>query len=211
MRIVLVGAGVVGFHLAEQLSGEGHDISVVDSDPALVKRIDEKMDVLAVLGDASVAPGFRTRRSSNRTVVSIGLMMRSAPRSSGLITESLAENSLCRTLTMHFFAPNFRARMLTTMFVVSRLVTAMTRSAPSTLDRRRTEGMDASPRTASTSIFSSMRFTRAGSLSTTEMSWPSLESCSARWNPTTPAPLLHLWLRGSAPGAPAIGPSSRSD
>ena len=47
MRIVLVGAGVVGFHLAEQLSGEGHDISVVDNDPALVKRIDEKMDVLA--------------------------------------------------------------------------------------------------------------------------------------------------------------------
>ncbi len=52
MRIVIVGAGVVGFHLAEQLTEEGHDISVVDSDPELVARLDEKLDVLAVSGDA---------------------------------------------------------------------------------------------------------------------------------------------------------------
>lgn len=54
MRIVVVGAGVVGFHLAEELSGEGHDISVVDSSPELIRKINEKMDVLAVAGDASL-------------------------------------------------------------------------------------------------------------------------------------------------------------
>ena len=53
MRIILIGAGVVGFHLAQRLSVEGHDISVIDADPNLVRRIDEKMNVLAVLGDAS--------------------------------------------------------------------------------------------------------------------------------------------------------------
>ncbi|MEM7262125.1 MAG: Trk system potassium transporter TrkA [Planctomycetota bacterium] len=53
MRVVIIGAGVVGYHLAEQLSGEGHEISVVDSDPALVRRLDDRFDVLAVAGDAS--------------------------------------------------------------------------------------------------------------------------------------------------------------
>ena len=53
MRIILVGAGVVGFHLAERLSVEGHDISVIDASAELVRRIDEKMNVLAVHGDAS--------------------------------------------------------------------------------------------------------------------------------------------------------------
>ncbi len=53
MRIVLVGAGVVGFHLAEQLSREGHDISVVDSDPALARRLDDKFDLLGISGDAA--------------------------------------------------------------------------------------------------------------------------------------------------------------
>jgi len=53
MRIVIVGAGVVGFHLAEQLTDEGHDVSVVDNDVDLVQRLDEKLDVLAVAGDAA--------------------------------------------------------------------------------------------------------------------------------------------------------------
>ncbi|HIA28390.1 MAG TPA: Trk system potassium transporter TrkA [Planctomycetes bacterium] len=53
MRIVVVGAGVVGFHLAERLSGEGHDIHIVDADPVLVRRIDERLNVQAILGDAS--------------------------------------------------------------------------------------------------------------------------------------------------------------
>ncbi|MGE3164894.1 MAG: Trk system potassium transporter TrkA [Planctomycetota bacterium] len=54
MRIVLVGAGVVGFHLAEHLSRGGHDISVVDNRPELIRQINDKMDVLAILGDASI-------------------------------------------------------------------------------------------------------------------------------------------------------------
>lgn len=53
MRVVIVGAGVVGFHLAEQLSNEGHDVSVVDSDPDLVRVLDEKLDLLAIAGDAA--------------------------------------------------------------------------------------------------------------------------------------------------------------
>ncbi|MDN3514652.1 MAG: Trk system potassium transporter TrkA [Candidatus Brocadia sp.] len=53
MKIVIVGAGAVGSNLAKQLSKEGHDISVVEKDLDLVKRISEKMDVFVVSGNAS--------------------------------------------------------------------------------------------------------------------------------------------------------------
>ncbi len=53
MKILVIGAGAVGFNLARQLSKEGHDISVVEKSHDLVKRIGEKMDVSVVSGSAS--------------------------------------------------------------------------------------------------------------------------------------------------------------
>lgn len=53
MKIVIVGAGAVGFNLAKQLSNEGHDISIVERDPALVRKISEKLDAFVVAGEGS--------------------------------------------------------------------------------------------------------------------------------------------------------------
>lgn len=53
MKILIVGAGAVGFNLAKQLSSEGHDISVVEHDNALVRKINEKLDVFAIVGGGS--------------------------------------------------------------------------------------------------------------------------------------------------------------
>ena len=53
MKILIVGAGAVGFNLAMQLSKEGHDISVVEKSQDLVRRISEKLDVRVVSGSAS--------------------------------------------------------------------------------------------------------------------------------------------------------------
>ncbi len=53
MKILIVGAGAVGFNLAKQLSNEGHDISVVEHDQTLVKRINEKLDVFVVAGEGA--------------------------------------------------------------------------------------------------------------------------------------------------------------
>ncbi|MBN2194754.1 MAG: Trk system potassium transporter TrkA [Polyangiaceae bacterium] len=53
MNIVVVGAGVVGQSLAEQLSVEGHRISIVDRDRSKLRAIGEKLDVLCVRGNAS--------------------------------------------------------------------------------------------------------------------------------------------------------------
>jgi len=51
MNILIVGAGIVGFNLAQELSHEGHDISIIDADPEKIKVISEKLDVLAVRGN----------------------------------------------------------------------------------------------------------------------------------------------------------------
>jgi len=69
MRIIIVGAGVVGYHLAERLSVEGHDISVVDARPELVRRIDEKMNVLAIAGNASTPTVLQRAKAENADLV----------------------------------------------------------------------------------------------------------------------------------------------
>ena len=52
MRILIVGAGIVGFNLAQELSQEGHDIAIVDQDAERIRRIADTLDVLAIEGNA---------------------------------------------------------------------------------------------------------------------------------------------------------------
>ncbi|MHC5019874.1 MAG: Trk system potassium transporter TrkA [Planctomycetota bacterium] len=53
MRILVAGAGVVGFNLARQLVAEGQDVSLLDDDPEAVRHATERLDVLAVRGHAA--------------------------------------------------------------------------------------------------------------------------------------------------------------
>jgi len=53
MKILIIGAGAVGFSIAKQLSAEGHDISVVDQNPRLTRKITEKLDVSVIAGNAT--------------------------------------------------------------------------------------------------------------------------------------------------------------
>ena len=53
MKILIIGAGAVGFSIAKQLSAEGHDISVVDVNPKLIRKISEKLDVSVITGNAT--------------------------------------------------------------------------------------------------------------------------------------------------------------
>lgn len=55
MNIVVVGAGEVGYHLASILSREGHSVTVVDPDPAKGRRLQESLDVQAMVGDGTRA------------------------------------------------------------------------------------------------------------------------------------------------------------
>ncbi len=53
LSIVIVGCGKVGVTLVEQLSREGHDITVIDKDPALVEYINGTYDVMGIVGNGA--------------------------------------------------------------------------------------------------------------------------------------------------------------
>ena len=53
MKIIIVGCGNVGATLAEQLSREGHDITVIDVREQLVENISTSCDVLGIVGNGA--------------------------------------------------------------------------------------------------------------------------------------------------------------
>ncbi len=50
MRLIIIGAGEVGYHIANRLSREQHDVVVVDHSPHLIEQIQEDLDVMAYQG-----------------------------------------------------------------------------------------------------------------------------------------------------------------
>ncbi len=55
-RYVVMGAGEVGFHLARSLSAEGHEVTVIEVDPAQQERIEEELDVRVIRGNGAHPP-----------------------------------------------------------------------------------------------------------------------------------------------------------
>ena len=53
MKIVIAGAGEMGSHLARMLSGNGHEITIVDSDPKALAEVASLADVISVEGDST--------------------------------------------------------------------------------------------------------------------------------------------------------------
>ena len=53
MKIVIAGAGEMGSHLARMLSGNGHDITIIDSDQKLLSEVGSLADVITVEGDST--------------------------------------------------------------------------------------------------------------------------------------------------------------
>ncbi len=53
MKIIICGAGQVGWQLARHLSTENNSVTVVDNNPSLVRRINDELDVSGVTGFAS--------------------------------------------------------------------------------------------------------------------------------------------------------------
>lgn len=60
MKVIICGAGQVGWQIARHLSGERNDVTVVDNNPELVRRATDTLDVRGVAGFASY-PGVLER------------------------------------------------------------------------------------------------------------------------------------------------------
>lgn len=53
MRIVVVGAGKVGFEIASRLAGGGHDVIVIDKEPEALEAVESHLDVMTYVGNGA--------------------------------------------------------------------------------------------------------------------------------------------------------------
>jgi trk system potassium uptake protein TrkA len=53
LKILIVGAGEVGYHIAGHLAKENKDVVVIDNDPDSLRRVSENLDVQVLLGSGS--------------------------------------------------------------------------------------------------------------------------------------------------------------
>jgi trk system potassium uptake protein TrkA len=59
MHVVIVGAGEVGWYLAQRLGAEGNDVVVVEQDEVIAAAIGAELDVQVVVGSATVPSTLR--------------------------------------------------------------------------------------------------------------------------------------------------------
>jgi trk system potassium uptake protein TrkA len=86
MKILIIGAGQVGYFLCERLSLEGHEVTLIDRSQENLRRAQDRLNVLGIAGNGAsaetleqagrresrasstaVAAGFSPRRSSAST------------------------------------------------------------------------------------------------------------------------------------------------
>ena len=53
LKIIIVGAGQVGFHIASRLAYENKDVVVIDTNPEAISQVAEKIDVDVIVGSGS--------------------------------------------------------------------------------------------------------------------------------------------------------------
>ena len=53
MQIIIVGCGNVGATLAQQLSKEGHNITVIDTKSDVVQNVSNNFDIMGIVGNGA--------------------------------------------------------------------------------------------------------------------------------------------------------------
>ncbi|MFM1816709.1 MAG: Trk system potassium uptake protein TrkA [Pseudomonadota bacterium] len=74
MNVLICGAGQVGLGIAESLAAEGNNVSIIDSDPALVQRANDILDVRATAGNGA-HPDVLARAGANEAEMLIAVTL----------------------------------------------------------------------------------------------------------------------------------------
>ena len=64
MRVIICGAGLVGYSIASYLSRENNDITVIDHNPEMIARINSELDVNGIVGSA-ISPAVLQAAGAN--------------------------------------------------------------------------------------------------------------------------------------------------
>lgn len=69
MKIIIAGAGEVGFHLAKLLSYEAQDITLIDSNTDSLAYADNHLDIKVLRGDATSVSVLKEAKVSKSDLV----------------------------------------------------------------------------------------------------------------------------------------------
>ena len=69
MKVLVIGAGEVGFHLAKRLSEENQDVILIESDPERADFTSQQLDVLTVVGNGASLPMLEKAGISNASML----------------------------------------------------------------------------------------------------------------------------------------------
>ncbi len=87
MNIVIAGAGDMGYHLAEQLSFDNKDITLIDTERDVLDYVASKLDVLTIQGDAT---SIETLQQANVEKASMVLAVTTSEKTN-IVTAVLAK------------------------------------------------------------------------------------------------------------------------
>lgn len=74
MKVIICGAGQVGTGIAERLSAEGNDVAIVDTNGALVQRVNDVLELRAIQGNAA-HPDVLERAGANEADMLIAVTL----------------------------------------------------------------------------------------------------------------------------------------
>ncbi len=89
LNIIIVGAGKVGLTLVEQLSGEGHNITIIDRKPERIAEISELYDCMTMVGNGA---SYTTQKEAGIKEADLIIA----------VTDSDELNLLCCTIAKQF-------------------------------------------------------------------------------------------------------------
>lgn len=69
MKMIIAGAGEVGYHLAKQLSMDEHDITIIDIDSSRLDKIGSSLDVLTLAGSSTELSILKAAKVENTDLV----------------------------------------------------------------------------------------------------------------------------------------------
>ena len=53
MKIIIIGDGKVGTTITENISKEGHDVTIIDNNPIVVENLVNKYDCMGIVGSGA--------------------------------------------------------------------------------------------------------------------------------------------------------------
>ena len=102
MKIIILGAGRVGESVAEHLVSERNDITVIDNDPELLGKLQERFDLRGILGDGSQPSVLADAGADDAD-----LLLACA-------ADDAVNLTVCKTAFMRFHTPHRIARLRST-------------------------------------------------------------------------------------------------